>query len=37
MDEIIISALAQRIKAEEMALEQAPLPYREQLETLINQ
>lgn len=36
MNEIILSALVQRIKAGQMTLDQVPIPYREEVENATN-
>ena len=36
MNEIFVNALAERIKAGEMTLEQVPIPYRKAVEEKLN-
>lgn len=35
MNEVLINALANRVKAGDMKLEQVPIPYREQVGTVL--
>lgn len=37
MEEIIINAIIARIQAEQMTIEQAPVPYQEKLQTRLEQ
>lgn len=37
MNEILIMALANRIKAEQMEVEQVPIPFQEQVQELLSQ
>lgn len=36
MNEVFINALVERIKADEMELEQVPVPYRDEVENKLN-
>ena len=36
MNEILINALVERIKAGQMTIEQVPIPYREEVEKRLN-
>ena len=37
MDEILIQALLARIKAGQMTIERAPVPYQEEIQTILEQ
>ena len=37
MNDVILNALLARIKAEQMTIEQAPIPYREELKVILEQ
>lgn len=36
MNDVFINALVERIKADEMTIEQVPMPYREEVESKLN-